>query len=201
MKLRIFAPSFTSRECTSMFGKIRQSIGEYYYRKEASRAQHPRKMVNLGDARSIGILYTLDDVPDYERVEKFVSELQHDRKEVKALGFVANKNLVTRFLPKLSYDFFSRKDLTWYRKPVHHLVKDFMDKEFDILINLSPKDFFPFHYIAGLSNAWCRVGCFSDRNVAFYDLMIEMGQDIPVPEYIEQIRHYLTVINDHEKRI
>ncbi len=184
-----------------MLGRIRETVGQYYFKTDASKAGHPRRMVNLKEARSVGILYTLDDVPDYEVVEKFVSELQHDHKEVKALGFVTNKNLITRFLPKLSYDFISRKDLTWYMKPVHTTVKDFIDKEFDILINLCAVDFFPFHYISGLSNAFCRVGYYSDHNLAFYDLMIEHRQGIPVAEYIEQIRHYLTIINSHEKRI
>lgn len=92
-------------------------------------------MTNLQDARRIGILYMLEDVPDYERVSEFVTELQHEHKEVKALGFVKNKNLISRFLPKLSFDFFSTKDLTWFYKPVHTTVRDFIEIEFDILIS------------------------------------------------------------------
>lgn len=182
-----------------MFDRIRLFIGKYYFHKEASKFETSRKMTNLNDARRIGILYTLNEVPDYEAVSEFVSELQHDQKEVKALGFVRNKNLISRFLPKLSYDFFSKKDITWFCKPIHQQVKDFIEKEFDILIDLSVHDSFPLKYISGLSRALCRVGKFSEENVEYYDLMIEIKSNITLNEYLGYIKHYLTIINSHAK--
>jgi hypothetical protein len=158
-------------------------------------------MTNLGDAKRIGILYTLNDVPDYERVSEFVSKLQGDHKEVKALGFVKNKNLIQRFLPKLSYDFFSNKDLTWFYKPIHTQVRDFIEKEFDLLIDLSLHDSFPLKYISGLSKAMCRVGKFSEENAEYYDLMIDLKPSMSSEDYLGQVQHYLTVIKTNAKRI
>jgi hypothetical protein len=182
-----------------MIQQIRTFLAKTSYRKDASGIVHPRKMINLADARTIGILYVVNDVPDYDTVSAFVTRLQQDRKEVKALGYVRNKILISRFLPKLSYDFFSRKDVTWFHKPIHAKVKDFIDKEFDILIDLNLQDFFPLKYISGLSKARCRVGMFSDENLDFYDLMLESRSGIPLEEYIEQIHHYLSIINRNEK--
>jgi hypothetical protein len=184
-----------------MFGNLRVKIGQYYFKKEKSKTGCHRQMTNLHDAQRIGILYTLDDVPDYDRVSEFVSRLQSDHKEVKALGFVKNKNLVQRFLPKLSYDFFSRRDLTWFYKPIHKQVRDFIEKEFDLLIDLSLHDNFPLKYIAGLSNALLRVGTFSEENSDYYDLMIDAKASMTTDEYLGQIQHYLTIINPNAKRI
>ena len=183
-----------------MFGKLRTKIGRYYFRKDQASSDRYRRMINLQDAKRIGILYTLNEVPDYDKISKFVSSLQHDHKEVKALGFVRNKNLVSRFLPKLSYDFFSKRDLTWFYKPIHNKVRDFIEKEFYILIDLSLQDSFPLKYISGLSNAFCRVGKFSDENAAYYDLMIDLKPAMSFEDYLGHIRHYLTIINDHAKR-
>jgi hypothetical protein len=184
-----------------MFGNLRIKIGEYYYRKEQVRTDRQCQMTNLKDAKRIGILYTLNDVPDYERVSEFVSKLQGDHKEVKALGFVKNKNLIQRFLPKLSYDFFSKRDLTWFYKPIHTQVKDFIEKEFDLLIDLSLHDSFPLKYISGLSKAMCRVGKFSEENTEYYDLMIDLKPSMSSEEYLGQVQHYLTVIKTNAKRI
>ena len=183
-----------------MFGKIRTKIGEYYFHQEQSRSWHLRKMTNLREAKKIGILYTLNEVPDYDRVSDFVTQLQHDNKEVKALGFVRNKNLVTRFLPKISYDFFSRQDINWFYKPIHTQVKDFIEKEFDLLIDLSMNDNFSVKYIAGLSSALCRVGRFSEGNSDYYALMIDAKPAMSIDDFLGQIRHYLTIINTHAKR-
>ncbi len=183
-----------------MFGKIRSKIGKYYFMKEKQRGAQHRRLTNLQDARHIGIIYALNDVPDYDRVSEFVSQLQREHKEVKALGFVRNKNLVSRFLPKLSYDFFSKKDVNWFYKPIHKQVKDFIEKEFDILIDLSMSDNFPLKYIAGLSNAFCRVGRFSENNTDYYDLMIDVSPAMTIDDFLGQVRHYLTIINSHAKR-
>ncbi len=178
-----------------MLGKLRTIIGKYFYRKESSRSIHDHKMINLEEARRIGILYTLDDVPAYEVVSEFVTRLQHDQKEVKALGFVRNKNLISRFLPKLSYDFFSRRDVNWFYRPIHSKVRDFIEKEFDILIDLSMQESFPLKYISGLSKAFCRVGKFSEENTEYYDLLFDINSSLSLNDYIKQITHYLTVIH------
>ncbi|HSN49719.1 MAG TPA: hypothetical protein VLR52_00710 [Bacteroidales bacterium] len=180
-----------------MFSKIRSFIGNYFFRKELADSGRDRKMTNLREAKHIGILYTLDDVPDYDRVEALVSQLQHDHKDVKAIGFVKNKNLISRFLPKLSYDFFSGKDMNWFYKPVSQKVRDFMAKEFDILIDLSQRDNLPLKYIAGLSMSLCRVGRFTENNTDCYDLMINVDDKTSINDYIVQVTHYLTVINQH----
>jgi hypothetical protein len=180
-----------------MFGKIRTKIGRYYFRKEQHQGAQRRQMTNLQDAKHIGIIYTLNDVPDYERISEFVSELQRDHKEVKALGFVKNKNLISRFLPKLSFDFFSKRDVNWFYRPLRKQVKDFIGKEFDILIDLSMSDNFPLKYIAGLSSALCRVGPFSEANTEYYDLMIDAKPAMSTDDFLGQVRHYLTIINAH----
>jgi hypothetical protein len=182
-----------------MLNRIRILIGNYFLKEKLEKTHRERKISNLKDARRIGILYTLDDVPDYETVAEFVAQLQHDHKEVKALGFVKNKILVNRFLPKLSFDFFSIKDLNWFFQPLHTNVKDFIEKEFDILIDLSLKDSLPLKYISALSMAHCRVGRFSEANRICYDIMLDLSKPLTLIEYIDQIVHYLSVINDEER--
>jgi hypothetical protein len=178
---------------------FRAILGWKKLTKSLQEAGRERRIVNLRDARRVGVLYILDDIPDYDTVCEFVSMLQHQHKEVKALGFVKNKNLVSRFLPKLSYDFFSRKDVNWFHIPVHPKVKDFIQQPFDILVDLSLKEVLPLKYIAGHSVAHCRVGRFTEENACCYDLMINAGPGMTVKEFIKQIVHYLSVINTNAK--
>lgn len=178
-----------------MLGAIRRRIGTYAFMKEVSHHSRQKRMLNLMDARHIGIVYTLEDVPDYEKVSEFVAELQHDHKEVKALGFVKNRELISRFLPRLSFDFFSKKDMTWFYKPIHATVRDFISREFDILIDLSLQDSFPLRYICGLSKSYCKVGRFSEENAKYYDFMIDPKANVGFDEYLGYVKHYLTIIN------
>jgi len=74
-----------------MFEKIRRKIGKYYFIKDRSKINQVHGMINLPSAKRIGILYTLDDVPDYDKVSEFVSQLQLEHKEVKALDLLKAK--------------------------------------------------------------------------------------------------------------
>jgi len=182
-----------------MFKKIRSLIGLHYFNKEIRNTGRDRKLTNLKDAKKIGILYNLDDVPDYDVIAEFVTQLQHDRKDVKALGYVKNKNLISRFLPKLSYDFFSVHDMNWFYKPVKDKLMDFIQKDFDLLIDLDMKDSLPLKYISGLSMSMCRVGRYTEGSISCYDLMLDVNSSTPVTEFIKQITHYLTIINNDGK--
>ncbi len=182
-----------------MFRKFRSLIGSYYFQKDLKKTNRDRKLTNLGDAKKVGILYNLDDVTDYDVIAEFVTQLQHDRKEVKALGYVENKNLISRFLPKLSYDFFSMKDINWFYRPVKQKLMDFIQKDFDLLIALDMKDSMPLKYISGLSMSMCRVGRYSESSISCYDFMLDVNPTTSVTEFIRQITHYLTIINNDRK--
>jgi len=157
-----------------------------------------RSMMNLNGAKRIGIIYPLFAIPDSSAVESFVSDLQKEKKDVRALGYVKHKDLVTRFLPKLSYDFFSQKEVNWYMRPTNTRVNDFILTEFDLLIDLTMGDYLPLKFVAGLSRARCKVGPFSEDTMKYYDLMIKVGPTTRMPELIQLIRHYLTIIQQHE---
>jgi len=178
----------------NMLTSFRKKIGNYLLKRESATIERNLKMVNLSHAKSIGIVYPLFDIPDYNQVMEFVTQLQHDRKEVKALGFVQEKNLISRFPPKLSYDFFSRDNLNWFNKPVNDRVQDFVSREFDLLIDLTMHEHLPTKYVVGLSKARCKVGRFCDNNARYYDLMINIQPMTTLREFISQVRHYLTII-------
>ena len=181
-----------------MLNSFRTSIGNWLLKRKSATVIRNRAMINLTGATSIGILYPLYDLPDYNKVEAFVSGLQKKNKELRVLGYLQHKDLATRFLPKLSYDFFSQHDVNWYFKPVNIKVQGFIEKEFDLLIDLTLEEHLPLKFVAGLSRARCKVGRFSEENTRYYDLMIKVDKKQNLAEFISQIQHYLTIIKPHE---
>jgi len=178
-----------------MFSGLRHRIGRYYLQKDFPEAGKNRQVKNLARVRSIGLIYLLNSVPDHDEVEKIVTLLQKEEKEVRALGFVREKRLIGRFLPRLAFDYVSRHDLNWYYKPGHERVIDFARRDFDLLIDLSDGSCMPLNFVAGMSNALCRIGRFTEKNKMLYDLMIEVKPEVTVGDFFNQVRHYLTIIN------
>ena len=77
-------------------------------------------------------------------------------------------------------------------------VQGFIEKEFDLLIDVTLEEHRPLKVVGGLSRARCKVGRFSEENTRYYDLMIKVDKKQNLAEFISQIQHYLTIIKPHE---
>lgn len=175
--------------------KIKEFIGNYFLNRELKRFSRNNKLINYRDVKNIGILYILDSESTYNKISDFVEKMKNDNKKLKALGFIKNKKTSDKFLPKLSFDFFSENDLNWYKKPDNKYVKDFVNKEFDLLINTDFENIFPLKYITAKSKAYLKTGLYNDQNSKYFDLMIKMDKSKDLGEFFNQVIHYLSVIN------
>ncbi|TSA49937.1 MAG: hypothetical protein D4R43_03060 [Sphingobacteriales bacterium] len=74
------------------------------------------------------------------------------------------------------------------------LVDEFIDRKFDILINVSIKENLPLEYIAALSQASYRVGLYDPNKLYCNDLMIDLKGNKTLQKYIDQVKHYLHIL-------
>lgn len=181
-----------------MFEQIKQYLFTFFLNRELKGTHVSREIINFSTIKRIGILYVLNDPCDYEKIENLVVGLHNQNKEVKALAYVTQKIISDRFLPKLSYDFFSKTKINWFYRPHDAKVTDFIRTRFDVLIDLSIPDCLPLHYILAKSEALCRVGPYSPGKEYLYDLMISRQSNATTEEYFFQVIHYLTIINQNE---
>lgn len=175
--------------------KIRQKCGVYFFKKSLSKLQRTKRIVNFSEAITIGLIYDASDEAVYNKVSNFICFLQDEKKTVKALGFVNYKNLPHYCFQKLSYDYFTLRDINWYFKPIHPRVKDFINEDFDILINVCLHECFVLSYITGLSEAKLKVGRYGEKYSGIYDFMLNVDNNISLDDYFKQIIYYLTIIN------
>ena len=173
---------------------IKHKFGKWVFQKELKSNQRRKAVSNLEKAKSIGILYEATDADQIKKVEPFVKYFFDLKKDVKALGYVNKKTLDNFHVPKLNYDFFYLKDLNWYYKPQNYIIDNFVKKEYDILINLSDSNCIPIKYLVASSLAHFKIGQF-EEGFEIYDLMIKLDKDKGKERLMEEIKHYLNLIN------
>ena len=174
--------------------KIKHRFGRWVFQKELRTNKRIKSVSNLENAKSIGILYEATDAEQIKKIEPFVKYFFELKKDVKALGYVNKKRLDNCHIPKLNYDFFYLKDLNWYYKPQNYIITNFVRKEYDILINLSDSSCIPIKYLVASSMAHFKIGQFED-GFEIYDLMIKLKKDKGKERLMEEIKHYLNLIN------
>jgi len=179
----------------SIFYKIKEFAGNHYLNKHLPKNQRFRKIINLDDAKEIGIIYVLKDEQTYNHITRFVKLLQDKQINVKAIGYFDGDIRPIYAIEKLSLDYYDRNNLNWYGKPKSNYVTDFCKTDFDILIDLSLENIFQTKYLAALSKAKFKAGKDGENNEVIFDLMIDINQKTTLDEFITLIIHYLSIIN------
>ena len=178
----------------SLNNRLRLAVGKYKFQQEIKNFIRERKVMSMKDAKRIGLLYNATEPEDFEIVKTYVKKLLADKKEVTSLGFVDKKELPANQFAKLGLDFFTRKNLNWYMVPNSPLVTNFINEEFDIIINLNIGMCFPLQYISAISKAKYRVGQYDLKNAIYYDLMIHTPKNETLEHFIKETDFYLNKI-------
>lgn len=174
---------------------IQKKIGQYILKRELLHFSRKKTLFNIEDAKTFAILYDSSDKENIDLVKKYVLYLKELRKKVKVVGYHSLKNIPEFTYSKLEYEYFSRNDLNWYLKPAGVFLDNFINEDFDVLIDLNITDQFPLEYIASLSKAKFKVGKYSLRKKDTFDMMIEMDKDKSFKFFLRQVDIYLSMIN------
>jgi len=146
-----------------------------------------KKVFNLDTAKSVGVLWEIEQRQSFERLE---SELRLAGLTVENLCYFQSKKAV---IPE-EIQGFSRKQTSWTEIPDSKVAEKFMHQKFDILIDLTGQQFFPVVYLTALSEAAFKIG-YAGRSTNYFDLNIEFGEQPETDQLAEQILYYLKRIN------
>lgn len=152
---------------------------------------------NLALARKVAIVYVVEDEAAHNHVRNYVKRVKEELgiSNVMALGYSDQKVMPHYLHAKLNFEAICQKDLNWYRIPQGNTVQNFVAEEYEILIDLTLEDRLPVQYIMAKSRARFKVGRWSESNKKILDMMIDMAGSRSLPQLIQQVHHYLLMVN------
>ena len=178
----------------SFITEIMHFYGAWQLKRSNVEIKRKHQAFNLESAKSITILFDATESECIKLVKTFVGKLSNGKEMVSALGFVDQNDKTFEHMSSLHFDFFSNTELNWYGKPKGIVIDNFLSKDYDILIDLSLKKFYPLTYLAVASPAKFKVGrCRNDISV--FDLSIDNSKKQNLPYLIDEIYYYLNLIN------
>ena len=130
-----------------------------------------RATIPYSQARSIGIIFSVEDKQKHSDVKDFIHQLEHDGKKVQVLEYLPLKKENYEF----RFDFFTVNDLSFWGKINSETAEKFTETPFDYLFYLD-RELNPLVlHVLACSKARCRVGRFTENENAFFELMIEQN--------------------------
>ncbi len=187
----------------SVIKNIKLALANQSLKKELQNNKRINRVnkFNFNEIKTVGILFDSSNSEDYDLVKRYVTYLREHTKKVKVLGFFSTKNIPTLTYSKLEYDFFSLKELNWVGKPTTHIIDNFINEEFDLLIDLNIHDHFALKYISALSKAKFKVGKYKEKDEEIYDMMIDSDNTQKLKYFLRQVDTYITMLNKQDANL
>jgi hypothetical protein len=186
-----------------LFKNFRLNLGRSMLKKRSASVKRASSIFNFSTSRNIGVLWDATDDSGYYALSAFNKKLSESGKHIEVLAWIPGKSVPDRLTGLTNMRFLKETDISWNFLPVSEDAKSFMDKQYDILIDINPSRVFPLTYIATLSPSPMKVGIDNDSDTenSPYDLMIQTGRVLDIGTFLDQTAHYLSIINNPSTRV
>ena len=180
--------------------KLIENIKDYFGIKKLNsllaKSNRNALFCNLNKANSVGLITSIKNEEDYQKLITFVKYLKGDIgvRNVKAIAFYSEKDEPYFLQSKLSFDYFTSEEVSWNRDPIKDTCISFIKEDFDILIDLTDEFIIPLRSILVQSKAGFKVGKYSVENEPYYDFMIDSEHN-NFSQFTKEAVRYLTIIN------
>jgi hypothetical protein len=167
---------------------LKSKIAYRILNSKLASVNRDKKVFNLDEAKSAGVLWTIDQKESFDRLEQ---ELIRSGIKISGLCYFQSRKAV---IPDGINGFTRKQTRCWIEIPKSELVEDFIHHKFDILIDLTGQKSFPMVYATALSEATFKIG-YAGKAVNHFDWNIEFVDQPEHSQLVEQILYYLKRIN------
>ncbi len=173
---------------------IKRKLSDFSFKRKQSPTREV-KAINIKNAQTVGIVYRGDNEEAKELVERYVKFLKDYKIKCKTLGFYNEDELPRYVTPKLEFDYFVKKDLNWKLESGSSDVANFIQTEFDILIDTTVIEDEVLRFIVRESKAKFKVGGAGMKDPRDLDFSINLKEGEGIRQLMKGIDNYLHLIN------
>lgn len=139
-------------------------------------------------ALKIGVIFSVEDRQKHDDIKEFIRKLEHDGKQVKAMGYLPPNQENYEFL----FDIFTEREISFWGNITASNALIFADTPFDFLIYLDSSPNSLILNLVARSKAKCRVGKFWHDTQGFFEMMIECNGSTKI--LIDQVYKYTAAL-------
>ncbi len=179
-----------------LFKNIRLKIGDTILRNKVARNARKPHYLNIHEVKNIGLVWDASKTDDFVFLKRFFQKMAELKTDVRILGYFPGNNPPDQYTAVRYLSIVKKEELNIFYHPVSTETNTFITNNFDVLIDLNFKKLFPLQYISSMSNARFKVGLFeSETKNSPFDLMMDLKSPVSIEDYLNQVLHYLAMIN------
>lgn len=175
---------------------IKTRLASYILRKKLKNFSRKRVIKNISECKNALIICDYTEDPEGFEVDRMLLFLKKHDIDTFVLKFKESKEIIDSQHPNIKI--FGLNHLNQLFIPIEKKITALIEKEFDLLIDLSINNKFALKYIHSLSRSSFKVGASGTYKNEFADLTIDISKNQNISYLITQLKHYLTLINKEE---
>lgn len=156
--------------------------------KELANIKRTPVIRNIDDVRKVGVIWQ----PTQKDAEKFLKDYFNKNQIIYRSFCVFDENSN----PSASNNSLTTNDLDWWGIPRQEKVGEFMQMNFDVLINISLNQNFALNYLTALTQSDLKIG-YSPREQNYFDLNIKIKENQDSMYLAKQQIFYLAQLNQN----
>ncbi len=159
--------------------------------KRQSKVRREIQTHNISTARSVGIIYSVNEEGAQTTVKEFAEKLAKQNISVDNLGYANDR----KSEGAIGYSVFNKKNVNFFQKPNSSIVSSFLSKPYDILIYACASQVVPLQYISAESPAHFKIGPYISEYIDCFDFMIQVEPGTSLESYLKKVDFYLHNLN------
>ncbi len=185
-----------------LFRNLRVKVGKSVLAGKVAKIKRKPFYTNFNNIKSIGLVWDASKTEDFIYLTGFHQKMSERNIEVKIFGFFPGNELPDQYTAIRYLTCLKKQELDFLFRPGSSESSTFIQRRFDVLIDINFKQLFPLFYITSLSMAGFKVGLAgSAPELSPFDLMISLKTPLTIDSYLDHVLYYLDMINsDSEKK-
>jgi hypothetical protein len=181
-----------------MSERMRNWFRKYAIVSRKKRLIRNKRFHSFDTAKIVGIVFKVEDgmvPPEVFAIRNF---LLNKKIQCFTIGYCDSKTLPEELSRMYSLNLFTKQDVNWYGRPIAENVNNFLQGSYDIVIDLCRDEErypYPLKYIVSTVQASLIIGGVLYPRCP-YDLVVDAQQVCDTGGYIEQVKHYISIINN-----
>ncbi len=163
------------------------------------RLEYSRRVVGYQNAQYVALLYDAGTDGKSEFINKIINSLERDGKSVLTLGYFNQKRIPEEAKHNEKVGFFSKNCFSLLMRPKSEAVRNFIDQQYDLLIDLTVQTHYMVKFVAGITKAYYKAGAHHPDYLSVFDLLLQVDPQTSDAELADHAIHYLKIIKTPEK--
>ncbi len=175
----------------NLVDQVKKISGNLVLKQAIAKGMAAAETISFEKATKFGILFYARTEAEMVAVTDLISFLWEHKKTSIILGATIGFPVAKSRLTNMNFTQLKEEEFDWRNIPRGYRILNFLDNDFDILIDLTQEDYLPVTYLLALSKSKIKVGRYDRNSHGLYHFMLDTWQKPDIFNFTDQVKQYL----------